>query len=386
MRIGSMILTLACMASFPAVACSNKQNQDPSHLRRRWRKYLKDGYERSNFDMIRSSDPSIGTVEGYRVWQGKYRGIPIALYSCSYRKPWGGDLGWISIVLAVEKTGIPLDNPNYSGPPVARAVVREIAEHKYSPLEIDIESILRNPRRRNSWQIGQVRVEVKDRGNSRLGFKINASKKPTWASFDIEKLLKNEDMTGPKEIKPTAFKKYTPQEFAKAMISILKTLRVTAEPWWRSSPTSSEMVRLDHPMWEDPSAMKTLLTTAPMKELVRAINVMNRRRKDSRYLMRLESINSTLLGLAKHKSFEVRGAFGKLLFREYLWPKDVHLLEPLLKSDDIHVLRAVLAAFADRGEVPRDMQRVRELAKSEDSFVRYGVKRVLRLYKSKTHR
>lgn len=366
------ILTLAWLAVFTPIACSRKETRD--ELRQRWAAYLKDGYERSNFDLIFASHPSVGSVDGYRVWQGEYRGVPIALYSCIYSKPWGGDLGWISIVLAVEETAMPLpdDNPNYRGPPVVRSVVREIAEHKYAPEEIAINSILSNPRDQNSWEIGQVRVEVKDQGKGRLGFMINAAKKPTWAAFDLEQALKGETLSGAKKIKPLPFKKYTPEEFAKAMISILKTTEVTTARWWASAPSSSQMIALDHPMWEDPAAVKMLLTTAPMKELVYAINFMGRQCKDSMYLRRLESIDSTLLGLANHKSAGVRGASGRL-FGGHLWPKDVHALEPLLKSDDPGIQSSVLRAFANRGELPRDIQRVRELAKSKNEQVRFEV-------------
>ena len=390
MHMRLAIVGLSCLAVLTPVACRSIQDRDD--LRQEWRTMLRDGSKRSNFDLIYVFEPGIGGVEGYRVWQGEYRGVPIALYSCSYSKPWGGDLGWMSIVLAVEETAIPLRDVHlnvpvdYTGPPIARLDVREIVEHKYSPLEIDIESILRDPRHQNTWQIGQVRVEVKDQGDGRLGFKINATRKPTWAAFDLEKVLKGENLSGAKKIKPLAFKKYTPQEFAKAMIAMLKKARVTADPWWRSSPTSAEMIALDHPMWEAPAAVKALLTTAATKELVHAINFMKRRCKDSRYLRRLESIDSILLGLANHKSSEVRGAFGNLLWQELLWPKDVHALEPLLETDDTRVLTGVLGAFADRGEVPRDMQRVRELGKSKDSFVRSRVERLLELNESKKHR
>ncbi len=143
-------------------------------------------------------------IDGYRVWQGEYRGVPIALYSCGYAKPWGQGMGWISIVLAVEETGVPGPDVycEYSGPPIPRLVVREIAEHKYAPEEISIRSILNDPEYLNSWDIAQVRVEVKDQGGGRLGFMIDAAKKPSWATFDLEQALNGETMSGAKEIKP----------------------------------------------------------------------------------------------------------------------------------------------------------------------------------------
>jgi hypothetical protein len=285
------------------------------------------------------------------------------------------------VVLAVEETAVvPLrrTNPNYTGPAVARAVVREVAEHKYAPADIAVSAILRDPRWENSWSMGQVAVEVSDKGDGRLDFKINATKKPSWNTFDLEQVLKGENLSGPKEIKPLAFKQYSPEEFAKAMVAILKTFKVTAEPWWQSHPTSAEMAAVDHPMWESPSAMKALLTSAPTKELVYALNFMERRSwRDSRYLRRLEPIESILLGLAKHESREVRSAFGYLLRSTLLWPNDVHVLEPLLQSDDPEVLSQVLAAFAFRGEVPNDLRRVRELAKINNSQLQFEIGRIL---------
>jgi len=374
---GGLVLT--------AAACSSQGGKgvtQETKLRQRWQDSLRDGYRRSNFDEIYAIDPRVGTITGFRLWQGEYRGVPIALYSCSYSKAFGGDLGWISIVLAVEETATPLPavHPHYAGPPLARSVVREVAEHRYPSGEIKVGSILRKPGRDNSWRIGQVRVEIKNQGDGRLGFKINAAKKPSWITFDLEQALKGENLSGPKEIKPLPFKQYTPEEFAKTMVSILKTFKVTASPWWHSKPRSSEMATIDHPMWEDAVAVKALLTTAPPKELVHAINFMERRSwRDSRYLRRLESINLTLLGLASHESPEVRGAFGMLLNSTLLWPSDIGKVEPLLGSSDVQIQAAGLAAFADRGDAPKDLQRVKELANSKDSQVRFEVERVLRV-------
>ena len=373
MHMRLTVLALVWLAVFTPVACSRKPSSE--EFRQSWSDRLRDGYGRTNFEHIFVSVPSAGMITGFRMWQGEYRGVPIALYSCSHSKPWGGDFGWISIVLAVEETGIPGPGvySNYSGPPIPRLVVREIAEHKYTPQEIEISSILANPKRPRTWNIGELRVEVKDQGAGRLGFRINATRKPSWSAFDLEQLLKGENLSGPKKIEPMTFKKYIPEEFAKAMISILKTVGVASEQWWLASPSWSQAIALDHPMWENPSAVKELLTTAAPKELVYAIHFMGRRCIDSMYLRRLESIDSTLLGLANHKSARVRRAIGYLICSSSVWPKDVHALEPLLKSDDPEVQSPVLRAFANRGELPRDMQRVKELAKSKNEQVRFEV-------------
>ena len=86
-----------------------------------------------------------------------------------------------------------------------------------------------------------------------------------------------------------------------------------------------------------------------------------------------------LLGLASNDSAEVRSAFGGLLFNNLLWPRNVRTLEPLLKSSDPRVQSQALAAFAWRGKMPSDLQRVRELANSSDSYVRFEAERVLAL-------
>jgi hypothetical protein len=385
MRFGLQAIIYWSVVAFTLGACSDQGGSTVSRerkLRQRWGRYLKDGFERSNFDKIAAVDPRVGTVSGFRLWQGDYRGVPIALYSCSYSKAFGGELGWIGVVLAVEETALPLASvhPNYSGGPVARGVVREVAEHKYKADDIAISTILRDPRHENTWSIGQVRVAIKDQGDGRLGFRIGATKKPMWTTLDLEQVLSGENLSGPKQIRPLPFQELTPEQFAKAMIAILRTFRVTADPWWQSSPTSSEMAAADHPLWEDPSAVKLLLTSAPAKELVHAINFMERRSwRDSRYLRRLARINATLLGLANHESAEVRGAFGYLLRSTLLWPEDVHKLEPLLETDDPQILSQVLAAFAFRGHPPKNSKRIRELTKSKDSQVRFEAERVLRL-------
>ena len=385
MRNALAALTLGWLVVLTPAACSSQGGNSvgrETKLRQRWAASLKDGYERSSLDEIVAVDPQLGTVSGFRLWRGEYRGVPIALYSCAYSKPFGGELGWIRVVLAMEEAGAPLPavHPNYTGPFVARAVVREVAEHKYPPADIAVTTILRDPRHGNTWSIGQVTVEIRDKGDGRLDFKINATKKPGWATFDLEQVLKGANLSGPREIKPLPFKQYSPKEFGKAMVSILKTFKVTADPWWQSKPSSSEMSAVDHPMWADPSAVKGLLTTAPTKELVHAINFMERRSwRDSTYLRRLESIDSTLMGLGNHESAEVRGAFGMLLNSTLLWPGNVGKVAPLLASTDVEVQAAALAAFAFRGDVPRDLQRVRELAKSKDSQVRFEAERVLRL-------
>jgi hypothetical protein len=350
-------------------------------VRQEWDGYLKDGYDRSDYNEIHAFRPSVGGICGYRMWQGEYRGIPIALYSCSYSRPWGADLGRISVILAVEETGLPLrvPYPNYSGPFI-RAIVRPVAERRYEPSDIAAESILSIPGRANSWSIGQVRVETRDEGGGKLGFKVSATRTPQWEGFDLEAILKDENLTGTKTILPLKRPQYTAEEFAQAMIDKLVTFRVTANPWWGSVPLSSEMVSIDHPLWEDPAAVEQLLKKAPMKALVHAINFMERRScKDERYLCCLESIDATLLGLASNESAEVRSAFGFLLRRTLLWPKDIRALEPLLMSPDPEIQSQVLNAFTSRGEIPRNMERVKELRNSTDHYVRSEVERMFRV-------
>jgi len=322
------------------------------------------------------------------MWQGEYRGVPIALYSCCFRESAGASIGWVSVVLAVEETAILTPEihryaRNYSGLPVARSLVRKVAEHRYPPTDVAVASIIRDP---IHWStgIGQIRVETKDRGVGRLAFRISAVKQSSWRTFDLENILKSEKLSGPKEIKPLPFDEYTADGFAKAMVSKIKMLLRAKERGSGGSLSSFDLIALAHPMWEDPSAIKALLTTAPAEELVYAIRFMGSRiSKDQIYLRRIESIDSTLLGLANHESSEVRKSFSYLVGSSKFWPRDVHALEPLLESDDTEILSQVLLAFVLRNEVPENMERVRELAGSEDSGVRLHANSLLKLSESK---
>jgi hypothetical protein len=227
-------------------------------------------------------------------------------------------------------------------------------------------------------------VEVRDEGGGKLGFRMDPAKEPRWESFDLEKLLKDEHLAGPPKVTPLQWPKYTHEEFAKAMIARFETFRMATEPLWNAGPESLEMQSIDHPMWEDPEAVKQLLTTAPAKPFVCAIGVIRRRAvKDPRYLNRLESIDNTLLGLASNPSEEVRRAFADLVWGSDLWPGDVHLLDPLLMSADPIVQASILRAFAIRKTVPHNIGRVRDLAKSPEAPVRSFAEDVLDLLKPK---
>lgn len=385
MRMRMAAWVVGCLAGLLQGGCLGPFGPAPwevARVREQWVAYLENGYGRTGSQPIQHFDPSVGTAMGCRLWQGQYRGVPIALYSCSFSKAWGGDLVWMSIVLATEKAGVPpsKDYPHYSGPPIPRAIVREVAEHRYPPDEIDVTSILTIAHRPNSWDVRQVRVEVRDEGNGRLGFRINATKELTWAAFDLEAVLAGEALSGPRTIESLSYPSLTAEEFAKVMIAELSKWDTKSARWWEGFPSTAEMSKLDHPMWDDPVAVKALLTTVPVGPLVHAIRVMARRSaKEPGYLLRLESIDATLLGLARHNALEVRHAFCQLLGQTELWPRNVHDLEPLLLSDDRTVQGHVLWAFTRRREVPNRLDRVRELAKSKDEYVRSAAERVLEL-------
>lgn len=385
MRMRMAAWVVACLAGLLQGGCLGPFGPAPwevARVRKQWVAYFENGYGRTGSQTIRHFDPSVGTAMGYRLWQGQYRGIPIALYSCSFSKAWGSDLVWLSIVLATEKAGVrpSKDYPYYSGPPIPRAIVREVAEHRFPPGEIDVTSILTEAHRPNSWDVRQVRVEVRDEGNGRLGFRINATEKPTWAAFDLEAALKGEALSGPRAIESLSYPSLTAEEFAKVTIAELSKWDTTSARWWEGFPSTAEMSQVDHPMWDDSGAVKTLLSAVPVGPLAHAIRVMSRRSaKEPGYLLRLESIDATLLGLARHDAKEVRHAFCQLLGQTELWPRNVHDLEPLLMSDDRTVQGHVLSAFTRRKESPRRLDRVRELAASEDGSVRLMAQRVLAL-------
>jgi hypothetical protein len=351
---------------------------DDPELRGKWDKALQDGHNRSNYDCIFASWASLGggSIDGFRMWQGDYRGVPIALYSCGYHMRMAGEMGWISIILTVED--------NRKVPPDGirrRMVVRQMAERRFEPREIDADKLLTSPGRSNSWDVGQVHVEVRDEGGGKLGFRMDPAKEPRWESFDLEKVLKDEHLAGPLKVTMVEWPKYTREEFAKAMIARFERPEMATDPIWNAGPESFEKEPIDHPVWEDPEAVKQLLTTAPTEPLLCAISVIVcRAGKDGRYLLRLESIQDTLLGLLSNPSPEVRAKTAGLLGSE-LWPRDVHVLEPFLMSPDPKVQVKVLRAFETRKTIPFNLARVRELTHSPDEIVQFYAEEVLDLLK-----
>ena len=356
-------------------------------LRKDWNRYLERGIDReSNYDAIYVSD-DITSVKGFSLWQGTYRGVPIALYSCRLASlmPLGQatTLKEVSIILAVEQDDIPPNQNTF----YRRCMVRSVAEQRFGFSEVDID---RFPELRpqkgvaTRFNIGAVALTLRDDGDGKMAFQVNFLKKPRWDVFELETVLKPYDMAGPAKIESPPVPSYTPEAFAKVMVERLGKFEQSLAygEWWCAAPRSREMATVEHPLWRDPAAVKALLAAAPERELVYALNVMRTRAwKDPSYPTRLQCLAPDLLKLAEHQSPAVRGAFRSYLVASEFWPADPAVLEPFLNVSDADLLSVTLGLFWKRGHVPQNMVRVRELMKHEDDSVRYRAELLLEMAK-----
>jgi len=355
---------------------------------KQWTAWLRDGYERSRYDSVSTqatNSTSWMSIKGYRLWRGSYRGVDIALYSCAvvnrlaFPKV-GGGLYELRIVLATEESGAPACRPDYKGPALPRQIITPVAQKIFAAEQIDTKGLVMNPNLRPAEQVieaGRIRIDVRGGDGGKLEFRLHALRKPEWAKLDLEIALGKFKLNGPKKLVDLSPPKLSGKQFAERTIAVLKTFERGREPWDRRA-SSEECLLVDHPLWENPAAMKQLLENAQAEELTDAVSFMKVKLSvDPGYLNRLEAINATLLALGDHKSREVRRAFGGLLFWSFHWPRDIHVLEGLLlKSTERDVIVGILGAFWKRKAAPNDRGILKKLEASDDKDIRYWARSV----------
>lgn len=357
-----------------ATGCAG--NIPPEAMRQEWDAALQRGVANNN-EVIHTADYGTG-VWGYRMWQGSYRGVPIALYSCvlmTRKEAFGpSSVHYVSVLLVVEKGRVPtagadkpVDRPGQASGPVQVMAEQQYRitdlKHKEDDFPPPLGKVLSL-----GMDVGGITVAVRDGGEGRLGYRLNVMKDDAWGSFDLEQALADYRLAGPRTIAPLAFPAYTPDEFAKVMRERLGKLEIRGQ--W---PTPAQMAEVDHPLWRDPKAMGVLLSTASDVELARALRVMTvlAHKYPQGYFPSLAPIDQLILSMADHKSQEVRSAFAILLDYAAGWPRDPTVLEPLLKSSDPEIVVTVLTVFLriDREHVPRDLSQIETLAKSDNKRV-----------------
>lgn len=351
--------------------------------RKNWDRFLRDGYNRTNYDRIKNFDGTT-RIDGYRLWQGWYRGVPIALYSCVVQQPYvsptGGGIKSMSIILAVEE-GRPLPTANAKAPVKIRVTIA--SEKTYEVKELDTSLMVDRPSlmalESQVVAAGRIKADVRETGGGKLGVTVNVLKVPTQYVFDLEKALAERKLSGEKKIVPApVWPPYTPEEFSKRMREALAEFATRPEATGGVSLRRWEIESVDHPMWEDADAVKALLAAASDEELAKALCFMGvKDNEDPFYLTRLDRICPLLVKTGEHGSAEVRNQFCCILSCSIQWPKDLSVLEPLLAKKDDDVRASVLAAFANRHKMPSDRRLLRKLAESDNEAVRFWAKQLL---------
>ena len=134
-------------------------------------------------------------------------------------------------------------------------------------------------------------------------------------------------------------------------------------------PLDHEVNAIDHPLWEDATAVKMLLARAPAKSLVHCLRFMRMRNHvDPYYLLSLDSIDEALLATASHRNHDVREAFARILISSIHWPGNTKALVPLIYNENDSVVAAALRMLDLRKVVPADRRRLKELARSNDVY------------------
>lgn len=167
----------------------------------RWTVKLRKGWQRLRFDNVGISSPRLATeVAGYRIWQGTYRGVDIAVYTYCviqpvYREDTLGGVAQMGLVLAVERAGLPIGEPNYEGPPLPRQII-EPAERRIIPLAvINLDALrhepVRTPPSRTWIDVGRWRARkvVFDKDSRNLTVEMKYTKPEAHVAFDLEKAL-----------------------------------------------------------------------------------------------------------------------------------------------------------------------------------------------------
>lgn len=300
------------------------------------------------------------TVEGYRVWQGSYRGVPIALYSRLLEH------GSIANEKGVQRIGIVLVAEDWRSAatpsPYGKRETTIVAEKVFKAAAVDMQRLSGPPARANAdsiW-IERLKIKVADQGNGVLAFRSDALATGAWHTFDLGAALKDYDLRGEKRI-VSKHPPWTKGEFVAHTIATMKGFEVEeGYQWWKWALGDAQIEIIDHPRWEDADSVKALLTAAPAEVLPHVLRFMRTKEwNDPWYLVGLATIDDVLLGLADHESGPVRGAFGELVGASVHWPEDIRKLEPLLLSEDPNVSTGAYRAYHNRKETPPKPQKLR---------------------------
>jgi len=389
-------IALAATIAGSLVGCESR-SRNPSNreadMLNGWYAEFRHGGDRSLFlSDITALDPTVGFMDGELLWRGAYRGIPIALYSCLFRHntfyqvehpgEYPADTAgvrWLRIILAVERPGSPYPgrNPPYTGPAEERMRVEQVAMTEFPGKVVDLKALgyRSDPTAPEELNPALLEVKVTDAGNGMMKVAVNALAKGQACVFDLEKALSKEQLKGPKRIEGLKFPEYSVEQFVQVTLDKLGKLKPTGEPWWRGTPRARDLGLLYHPLWENPEAVRLLLNRASEKQLVNAIKCLGILSRGVHY--RNAAMEAQLLGYLRHESGAVRGAFSWVVAHADRWPRNPRDLEPFLQSEDPNVLFGVLSAFVLRRHVPKDIERVRELAGSKEASVRDAANELL---------
>ncbi|MBI5722820.1 MAG: hypothetical protein HZA50_02595 [Planctomycetes bacterium] len=376
-------------------SCNKGQAASEDNAMAEWVNNLRDGgIAKSGFVKVYGSETFAGKAEGYQLWRGSYRGIPIALYSCMFQyntifqiehpSEYPKDsLGvkFIRVLLVVEENA----SGNAASQPVGKSGKASrvpVAVKEFTSAQIDPGRFVADPKTDPSGvAIGAAKITVKDNGNGVLAFQFNATKKQEWDSFNLEDALKGRNMTGEKKIVTPSFPDYTPEQFAEAVTKAFSELKFQddIERSYDNFPTGKAEEIVAHPMWNNPDAMKALLKKANEKELVFVLNVMMTIDNDFDpwYLSRLASISPEIMELANNESVYVRNGF-RDVFKNTFWPKDLKVLESWLNSKYPELIEIALGVFKAKKYTPSNIERVRELAKSPDDAIKMSAELLLK--------
>jgi hypothetical protein len=395
MRFAANIL-LILLASLSLGGCdSKKPAQTEKEVLQLWAERFTDGYDRSYFEWISATDPTIGSVEGFLLWRGTYRGVPIAVYSCLFRHntffqiEHPGDypgkssgVRWLRLVLAIERTGNPFPgaNPPHTGPTEQRMTIEQAAVAEVTGADIDLKilGLGQDSNDPDAINIALLKAKVTDKGDGVLEVTANALPKGKPITFDMEKVLAKEVLKGPKNILPLATPNYTVEEFTKETLTKLDSFEPYSEPWWSTPPRGREMMSVLHPMWHDQVAIRALLAKASDEELANAIRVARVLSAFTDNYFQNLKMDSEFLGFLGHKSDAVRGAMGVIIGHHSKWPSDPSVLEPYLDSSDPEVVCSVLYSFALRHYRPKAMSKVVALQTHKDQVVRWAAEKLVR--------
>jgi hypothetical protein len=374
------ILLIAALCGMVAGCRAQSPAESAKSCREAWDRFLRDRNASTDYHLVNNID-GVTRVDGYRVWRGSYGGVPIALFSCIVQQPYvfyererGGIIS-MSIILGVQ-------HPDFSVVIVSEqehtASRLKTAEMVYTPDSPHWESML--------VAAGRVKVEVKDMGDGQLGYRANVQKSDEWRSFDVQEALIQagfKPADGPLEFLPPP-PSYTVEQFCELMAERLAGRCADGrETRWFAYRTAGadEVAQVEHPLWEDPEAVRALLERLDGYPLANVIAFMDvRHSRDPFYLVRLEEAGLTpvlLNAVLSSGTPEVRDRFNSLFRNTGNWPGMGGGLELLLRTGDRELVATALKRFCRRKVKPNDMSVVRELAESDDEDVAERAKMIL---------